>query len=189
MRHYIINSCVFLFVYFVADLILFYDFYMVYTDILLLVFVSVFFTVVFMPFLALLNKTKHPVYSSPFSIAILAFLFVFFKFCREFIFWAWMPGWLDLTTAVLCFVLALITVLFFFQYRFELFFGSILSLVLLRFNFFDSFYLNSALYHPVTISGMFLIIVLFVLFVKLIKIIIWKLKRRPIVEQRPKNTH
>ena len=171
MRHYIINSAVFLLVYFVADLILFYDFYMVYTDILLLVFVSLFFTVIFMPLLLLLNKTAHPVYNSPFSMAILAFLFVFFKFCREFIYiWPVTPGWLDLATSVICFVLALVGVLFFFQYRFELFFGSILSLVLHRFNFFDRFCPNAALYYPITFLGMFLIIILFVLFIKLIKI-------------------
>lgn len=178
MRHYIVNSCVFLSVYFIADLILLYDFYMVYTDILLLVFVSLFFTVVFIPFLALLNKTTHPVYNSPFSMAILAFLFVFFKFCREFIFPDWMPGWLDLTTAVLCFVLALITVLFFYPYRFELFWGSILSLVLLRANFFGLFCINAALYRPVSILGMFLIVFLFGLLIQLIKkTITYKQKR------------
>lgn len=46
MERYIKNSVVFLFVYFMADFILSYDFYMVYTDILLLVFMSLFFTVV-----------------------------------------------------------------------------------------------------------------------------------------------
>lgn len=167
-----INSCVFLLVYFVADLILLYDFYMIYTDILLLVFMSLFFTGIFIPFLALLNKTTHPVYDSPFSIAILAFLFVFYKFWREFIFWAWIPGWLDLTTSIICFILALITVLYFYQLRIELFFGSVLSLILFHL---DVFGLN-ALYRPVTLLGMFLIIILFVLFIQWIKIIIGKSK-------------
>lgn len=185
MERYIKNSVVFLFVYFMADFILFYDFYMVYTDILLLVFMSLFFTVVFMPFLALLTKTTHPVYDSPFSMAILAFLFVFFKFCRELIYiWPGMPGWLDLTTSILCFVLALITVLYFFQYRLQIFFGSILSLVLFRLNFYDLFCFNATLYHPVTFLGMFLIIILFCLFIELIKII----TRKPKMHQIEKET-
>lgn len=114
MKRYIINSLILAFGYLLSDIVDTYDFILFHIDISLSN--SLFFALIMMPFLALLKKAIYPIYNSTFAIVLLVLLFGVFRWCRSlFNIWVYMPGWVDLLTTMISFIIALLVLQLLFK--------------------------------------------------------------------------